>query len=96
MEINTISSNAPTPPSTTPAVSTPAKPKETFPKQDTVTLSGAALAKSLKQSGMSAAQIAQRMHLDIKTVDQYLGIATNAVTTPTMPSTAAPQVKQAS
>ena len=96
MEINAISSNAPTPPSATkPAASTPAKPKETLPRHDAVTLSGAALAKSLKQSGMSAAQIAQKMDLDIKTVDKYLGIATNAVTTPTPQSTAPPQVKQA-
>jgi hypothetical protein len=45
------------------------------PAKDTIKLSGAALVKSLKTSGMNAAQIAQASHLDQKTVDQYLRIA---------------------
>jgi DNA-binding NarL/FixJ family response regulator len=95
MEINGIPSNASTPPvATKPAALTPTKSKETPPQHDTVTLSGAALAKSLKQSGLTAAQIALKMHLSVETVDQYLGIATKAVTTTSPPpTTPAPQVK---
>jgi DNA-binding CsgD family transcriptional regulator len=46
------------------------------PKQDSVKLTPAALAKSLKQSGLSPKQIAQQMGLDIKTIDSYLNIDT--------------------
>ena len=46
--------------------------------QDTVKLSGKALAHSLKQQGQTVAQIARAMHLDVKTVDGYLGISTKA------------------
>jgi DNA-binding NarL/FixJ family response regulator len=95
MEINGIPSNSTTPPvATQPAALTPTKSKETPPQHDTVTLSGAALAKSLKQSGLTAAQIALKMHLSVETVDQYLGITTNAVTTTSLPpTTPVPQAK---
>ena len=45
-----------------------------LPKHDEVKLTGTALAKSLKLSGQTAAQIAQSMSTDIKTVDSYLGL----------------------
>lgn len=60
-------------------------PVETTPKQapvqpghDTVKLSGAALARSLKQQGQSVAQIALAMHLDANSVDSYLGVTAKA------------------
>ncbi|GFE62908.1 hypothetical protein [Geobacter sp. AOG2] len=42
--------------------------------QDTVRISGAARAKSLKLQGQNPQQIAQQMGVDVKTVDKYLGI----------------------
>lgn len=42
--------------------------------QDTVKLSGTALAKSLKLQGQTPAQIAQQMGIKITTVESYLGI----------------------
>ena len=59
-------------------------------------LTGTALAKSLKRSGQTPAQIAVAMGLDVKTVNGYLGVATKApTTTPSSSTSAVPQVKQA-
>lgn len=67
-------SEAKTPaPSKTTAVPSPAY---------TVELTGTALAKSLKQAGQNPAQIALKMGIDVKTVDQYLSIKV-ATATPT-------------
>ena len=71
-------------------------PVETTPKQapvqpghDTVKLSGAALARSLKQQGQSVAQIALAMHLDANSVNSYLGVSTKvAAPAPKAPSPA--------
>jgi hypothetical protein len=52
------------------------------PGHDTVKLSGAALARSLKQQGQSIAQIAVAMHLDASAVNGYLGVATKAAPAP--------------
>lgn len=49
-------------------------PTGSRPKSDSVKLSGTARAKSLKLQGLTPAQIAAQMGLDIKTVDGYLGI----------------------
>ena len=59
-------------------------PKQTSvqPGHDTVKLSGAALARSLKQQGQSVAQIALAMHLDANSVNSYLGVATKPAATP--------------
>ena len=68
-----------------------AEPTQTTGSQSphyTVKLSGAALAKSLKLAGQKPTQIALKMGLDIKTVDSYLGISTQA-------PTAVPAAKQA-
>ncbi|HKK01934.1 MAG TPA: hypothetical protein VJ955_07160 [Desulfuromonadales bacterium] len=68
--------------------------------QDTVKLSGKALAHSLKQQGQTVAQIARAMHLDVKTVDSYLGIsdksasAAAAVAQTPQPTTAAEEAKE--
>lgn len=79
---------APPPASTTAAAT---KPVATQPAHDTVKLTGTALAKSLKLSGQNPAQIAQKMGIDVKTVDKYLGITEIATTTTTpTPATAAP------
>jgi hypothetical protein len=56
------------------------------PQKDTVELTGAALARSLKQQGQTVAQIALKMGLDAKTVVSYLGTAA-----PKQVSTPAPQ-----
>jgi hypothetical protein len=50
-------------------------PATTTSKGDTVTLSAAAQAKALHQSGQSVASIASSLGTDTKTVDEYLGIA---------------------
>ena len=75
-----------------------AKTEATPPQHDTVELTGAALAKSLKLSGQKPAQIALNMGVDIKTVDQYLSIKV-ATPTPTAAPIAspapAPEAKQA-
>ena len=52
------------------------------PKQDTVELSGSALAKSLEQSGQTPEQIAEAMGVSIETVDSYLGIVPPPTTAP--------------
>lgn len=96
--------------STTQAALTPQKPEvpttpttvktATVPPQhDTVELTGAALAKSLKLAGQKPAQIALKMGIDVKTVDQYLSIKT-ATAAPAAPTPAAvhapvPGAKQA-
>ena len=49
-------------------------PAATTSKGDTVTLSVAAQAKVLHQSGQSIASIASALGTDTKTVDSYLGI----------------------
>ncbi len=54
-------------------------------------LTGVALAKSLKLSGKTPSQIAQKMGLSIKIVDQYLGVATKTAT----PATTSTQAKVA-
>jgi predicted flap endonuclease-1-like 5' DNA nuclease len=109
MVTNGISGSASTPsattttagltPSTPEAATTPAasNPETLPPKHDTVELTGTALAKSLKMAGQTPAQIALKMGLDVKTVDGYLGVATKAATTATLPPpiTVAPQVEQA-
>lgn len=64
--------------------------------QDTVKLSGAALARSLKQQGHSVAQIAITMSSDAKTIDGYLGISTKpaAVPIPTSAPKASPAAEE--
>jgi len=59
-------------------------------KEDTVTLSAAAQAKILHQSGQSVASIASSLGTDTKTVDDYLGITvTNAINDALKAATAA-------
>jgi hypothetical protein len=58
-------------------------------QQDTVTLSHAAQAKSLKAQGETPAQIALAMKTDVKTVDGYLGITTTTAPTVTTKPVAA-------
>ncbi|QEM67340.1 hypothetical protein FO488_03680 [Geobacter sp. FeAm09] len=90
MDINGISGNVVSPQTQgtalTPAASAaPAAsaPEPSQPKHDTVELTGAALAKSLKLAGQTPAQIAQKMGVDVKTVDGYLNIkATTAAPLP--------------
>jgi hypothetical protein len=53
-------------------------PVATTSKGDTVTLSAAAQARVLHQSGQSVASIASALGTDTKTVDSYLGIAVTA------------------
>ena len=89
MSINPVSGNAQQPLSTaTTGTTAPvAQPQSASqqsttvvaPQHDSVKLTGAALAKSLKLGGMTPKQIAQKMGLDLKTVDGYLGV--NATTT---------------
>ena len=71
---------------------TTAKSTSITPKHDTVKLTGTALAKSLKLSGQTAAQIAQKMSIPIATVDSYLGVPVPVTTTTPPPKavTAAP------
>lgn len=58
------------------AQSDTAAPKTTTPEsaQDSVKLSPAAQARSLKHSGMTVSQIAQQLGVDVKTVNGYLGV----------------------
>jgi hypothetical protein len=66
---------------TTPAATT---------SKDTVTLSAAAQAKVLHQSGQSVASIASSLGTDTKTVDEYLGITvSNAINEALKAATAA-------
>jgi predicted flap endonuclease-1-like 5' DNA nuclease len=74
----------------TPAATTPQNTGDTQPANDTVELTGTALAKSLELSGQTPAQIAAHMGLDVQTVDSYLGI--QATTTATPATYSAPQV----
>jgi hypothetical protein len=91
--------NAVTTPSvaTTPAALTPAQHEAattptatnsnaTEAKPYTVKLTGVALAKSLKLSGQTPSQIALKMGLSTKTVDQYLGATPKAATQATTPT----------
>ena len=65
-------------------------PAATTSKGDTVTLSAAAQAKVLHQSGQSVASIASALGTDTKTVDDYLGITvTNAINEALKAATAA-------
>ncbi len=78
-----------------PTTPTTAKTATVPPQHDTVELTGAALAKSLKLAGQKPAQIALKMGIDVKTVDQYLSIKT-ATVAPAVPTPAAvPEAKQA-
>ncbi|MDA8430887.1 MAG: hypothetical protein M0T70_16655 [Geobacteraceae bacterium] len=104
MSINGISGNVSTPSaSMTPAAVIPPKPEATATPQSqpyTVKLTGTALAKSLKLAGQNPAQIALKMGIDVKTVDQYLSIKVAsatpaAVATPAPAPTPAPEAKQA-
>ena len=81
-----------------------AKPAATQKQHDTVHITPSAQAKAMKQAGQTAAQIARLMGIDIKTVNDYLGIqttvatATTAASKPTVtvaatPSTATPAAK---
>ena len=80
------STTAPAPvPEKTQTVKTPAY---------TVELTGTALAKSLKLAGQNPAQIALKMGIDVKTVDQYLSIKVATATPTPAPVTPAP-AKQA-
>ena len=72
---------AATPPAPAPAETAAPKQAPVQHGHDTVKLSGAALARSLKQQGQTVAQIIQSMHLDAKTVDSYLGVSTTATAT---------------
>ena len=69
---------------------TATNPAATTSKEDTVTLSAAAQAKVLHQSGQSVASIASSLGTDTKTVDEYLGITvTNAINEALKAATAA-------
>jgi hypothetical protein len=101
MSVNGISGATPAL-TTTPAAIIPPKPAATTtpPSEPyTVKLTGTALAKSLKLAGQNPSQIAQKMGIDIKTVDSYLSIkvatATPAPATPVPTPAPAPQAKQA-
>ncbi len=103
MSVNGISATTPAI-TTTPAAIIPPKPAATTAPQSepyTVTLTGTALAKSLKLAGQNPAQIALKMGIDIKTVDSYLSIKVAtatpapAPTTPVPTPAPAPQAKQA-
>ena len=75
---------------------TTTKTATTTPQHDTVELTGTALAKSLKLAGQNPAQIALKMGIDVKTVDQYLSIKV-ATATPAAPTPApapTPEAKQ--
>jgi|GEM_PF-5765362 len=98
MDIKGISGNAAAPqnaavPSAGPGAGTaPAasQPEAAQPKHDTVELTGPALAKSLKLAGQTPAQIALKMGLDIKTIDNYL----NVKEAKAAPANPAPQAQQ--
>lgn len=101
MSVNGISATTPAI-TTTPAAIIPPKPAATTAPQSepyTVKLTGTALAKSLKLAGQNPSQIAQKMGIDIKTVDSYLNIkvatATPAPATLVPTPAPAPQAKQA-
>lgn len=101
MSVNGISGATPAL-TTTPAAIIPPKPAATTtpPSEPyTVKLTGTALAKSLKLAGQNPAQIAQKMGLDINTINSYLNIkvatATPAPATPVPTPAPAAQAKQA-
>lgn len=64
-------------------------------KEDSVELSGAALAKSLRLQGYSVSMICQKMGLDTKTVEGYLGTTASATTPATysVPAKSRPQAE---
>lgn len=96
MSVNGISGATPALTST-PAAIIPPKPAATTAPQSepyTVKLTGTALAKSLKLAGQNPTQIAQKMGIDIKTVDSYLNIKV-ATATPAPVATPAPEAKPA-
>lgn len=100
MAISAISGNIPQQPvATAPAPAQTAAPTQPaavqLPKYDTVKLSGAALAKSLKLAGLTPEQIALKMGVSVQTVDDYLGISTNTASAAPLPTPAAPAAKQA-
>jgi hypothetical protein len=101
MSVNPISGTAQQPLSSAAAAAAAplqSAPQQTVavtpPKHDSVTLTGTALAKSLKLAGQNAAQIAQKMGIDIKTVDGYLSI--KVVTPPTISAPPAAKTGMAS
>lgn len=98
MAINGVSGTVSTPTVTTaPAAAIPPKHEAAATPQSqpyTVKLTGTALAKSLKLAGQNPAQIALKMGIDVKTVDQYLSIKV-ASATPAPAPTPAPEAKQA-
>lgn len=75
--VNPISANSGAVNKNSAASQPPAKPevapvKTDVPKADVVELSNSAQAKLLKQQGLTIAQIAIKMSLDVKTVATYL------------------------
>src|ERR1035437_8758570 len=110
MSVEGINGNASSQIATAQAAITPPKPEATTTPAPaktaavpspayTVKLTGTALAKSLKLAGQNPAQIALKMGIDVKTVDQYLSIkvatSTPAPATPVPTPAPAPQAKQA-
>ena len=98
MGINAISGNASTlpiaatPGTETSVALTPQQHEVIQPTNDSVKLSGQALAKSLKLSGQTPDQIALKMGVDIRTVDRYLGVSAQAAAnTPLQTKAATPQ-----
>ena len=96
MSINPISGNAQQPLSS--AATTVAAPLQSeaaqhaaaIPsKQDSVHLTATAQAKALKLAGQTAAQIAVKLGVDVKTVDSYLSIKVAPVTLPSVAPVAA-------
>lgn len=73
---NATKPGAVTPTDKAPASLTPPKPVVTKPANDTIKLSGKALAKSLKLAGQNPVQIALKMGVNVKTVEGYLGLST--------------------
>ena|ERR1035437_3545919 len=85
-EVTSYSTNGVTAANLTPVNRTyqaPQTSKLSAPKLYSVKLSGEALAKSMMLQGYSAVMISIKMGLDIKTVDQYLGIAVPTTNTTT-------------
>lgn len=108
MAINPIAATVGSPaPVVTPATSSPAStstarrqpvapeqpPVAVKSPQDSVQLSGAALARSLKIAGQTPTQIAIKMGIDIKMVNSYLGTTPTATasTSGTQAAAATPQ-----
>lgn len=90
-EINQLAQAAAAQPKVVQVDSSASKPTVTEPKKDSVKLSGAAQARSLKHQGQTIAQIALQMGLDAKTVSGYVG--SSAI--PKQAATVTPQVNKA-